>query len=207
MSTRAAAAVRQRGFTLLEIIVAVGIFAVFGVLAFGSLNQLIRQDEALRASAGRLQELQFAVRRMTADLYQAQPRPVRDVLGDALVPAMVSGAGGEFPLEFTHGGWSNTIGGRRSTLQRVAYLIDDITLVRLHWQVLDRTLAAQPIRVALLDGVEQLTIRFMDQAGEWQTEWPPLGATEDPNYAQPRAIEFVLLIEDWGPIRRVVELP
>lgn len=198
---------RARGFTLIEIVIAAAIFAVFGLLAFGSLNRIIAQDEALRASAGRLQELQFAVRRMTGDLYQAQPRPVRDVLGAETVGAMIAGAASEFPLEFTRGGWSNTIGGARSTLQRVAYLIDDDELVRLHWQVLDRTLSSQPVRVVLLEGVRQLNMRFMDDQGQWLTDWPPLGGAGDPAYAQPRAVEFVLELEDWGLIRRVVELP
>lgn len=200
---------RARGFTLIEIIVVAGIFAIFGALAFGSLNRLLQQDGILRASAERLQELQFAVRYMASDLYQAQPRPVRDLLGDSRVPAMVSGATSEFPLEFTRGGWSNTIGARRPTLQRVAYLIDDGSLVRVYWQVLDRTLGSQPVRIALLDGVEQMTIRFMDSTRAWQTDWPPLNAAGDPQaqlYARPLAVEFVLVMEDFGQIRRVVEL-
>ncbi len=200
---------RARGFTLLEVIVVAAIFSIFGLLAFGSLNRLIQQDDILRSSAERLQELQFAVRSMTSDLYQAQPRPVRDLLGEGRIGSMVSGVNSEFPLEFTRGGWSNTIGARRPTLQRVAYLIDDGSLVRVYWQVLDRTLASQPIRVALLDGVEQMTIRFMDSTRNWQTDWPLLAADGDPQaqlYARPLAVEFVLVLEDFGQIRRVVEL-
>lgn len=155
---------RSAGFTLIEVIIVAGIFAVFGALAFGSLNRLLQQDEILRDSAGRLQELQFAVRYLAMDLSQAQPRPVRDLVGEGRVGAMVSGANGEFPLEFTRGGWSNTIGARRPTLQRVAYLIDEDRLVRLYWPVLDRTLSSQPIRIELLEGVEQLNIRFMDSS-------------------------------------------
>ena len=40
---------------------------------------------------------------------------------------------------------------------------------------MDRTLATLPIRTELLDGVTDVEIRFLDAAGEWHLEWPPLG--------------------------------
>lgn len=198
-----------RGFTLLELMVAVAVFAVFSVLAFGGLIGVLRQSESLARSEERLTAVQYTLRRMTTDLHQLHPRPVRDALGTARQPALVAGVRGEFPLEFTRGGWSNTLGSPRGNLQRVAYLNDNGTLVRLHWLVLERTLASQPIRTELLDGVEQMTVRFMDPARQWQTEWPPQQAGGDPAaqlLARPLAVEISLVLEDWGTIQRLVEL-
>jgi general secretion pathway protein J len=189
--------------------VAVGIFALLSALAFGGLTGVVRQNARLVASEQRLTSLQFTMRRLTSDLYQLQPRSVRDALGTARQPALLGGVTGEFPLEFTRGGWSNTLGGPRSNLQRVAYLNDNGTLVRVHWLVLDRTLASQPVRTELMDGVEQMTVRFLDPNRQWQTEWPPLAADGNPvaqQVARPLAVEVALVLEDWGTIRRLVEL-
>jgi general secretion pathway protein J len=199
-----------RGFTLLELMVAVAVFAVFSLLAFGGLTNVIRQSEFMADAEARLTSLQFAIRRITTDLYQLQPRPVRDTLGTAYRPALIAGVQGEFPLEFTRGGWSNTLGGPRGNLQRVAYLNDNGTLVRLHWLVLERTLSSQPVRTELLDGVEQMTVTFLDETQQWQTEWPPLAAGDgqllSAEYARPLAVELSLVLEGWGTIRRVIEL-
>jgi general secretion pathway protein J len=199
---------RSDGFTLLELLVAVAVFAVFGLLAFGGLIRFVRFNESLVAYEERLTQVQYGMRRMTHDLHQLQPRPVRDVLGTP-VPSLMAGAGSEFPVEFTRGGWSNTLGGPRGTLQRVAYLNDNGTLVRLHWLVLDRTPSNQPVRTELMDGVEQMTMRFMDAAGQWQTDWPPVESGDDPAaalLARPRGVEVSVVLEDWGTIRRLVEL-
>ncbi len=198
-----------RGFTLLELMVAVAVFAVFSLLAFGGLTGVIRQNERFIEAEERLTAVQFTMRRLTDDLYQLQPRPIRDILGTARQPALLAGAQGEFPLEFTRGGWSNTLGGPRGSLQRVAYFNDNGTLVRLHWLVLDRTLSNQPVRTEMLDGVEQMIVRFLDSGRQWQTEWPPLQAGGDPlalEVARPLAVEVSLVLEDWGTIRRLVEL-
>ncbi len=199
------------GFTLVELLAAVAVFAVFSVLAIGSLVGVAQGNARLEAAEDELRQLQYAMRRLTDDLYQLQPRPVRDLLGDSVAPALLAGARGEFPLELTRGGWSNTIGSPRGTDQRVAWFVDDRTLARLHWLVVDRTLNSQPVRVDVLEGVEQMTVRFMDASREWQTEWPPAslgpGAnTLDASSARPLAVEIVLVVDGWGTLRRVVEL-
>jgi general secretion pathway protein J len=133
---------------------------------------------------------------------------VRDRIGDTHQPALVAGARSEFPVELTRGGWSNPLGAPRATLQRVAYMIEDDHLVRLQWNVLDRTQANEPLRWDLLTGVSAMTIRFMDPTREWHTEWPPEGMDDLLRLRlQPIAAEITIELEDWGQIVRLVEVP
>lgn len=199
---------RARGFTLVELLVAVAVFAVFAVLAYGGLSTVIRQREISDRAMARLAEVQRAIRTMSTDLAQINPRPVRDIIGDAQLPALVAGTRAPFPVELTRGGWSNAIGSPRSTLQRIAYLIEEDKLVRLQWTVLDRTQASQPLRWELLDNVEAMTIRFLDPTRQWHTEWPPEGIDELSRLRlQPIGAEITIELGDWGVVTRLVEIP
>ena len=164
---------RSGGFTLIEIMVAVAIFAVMSMLAWGALGQTLTNAEMLTDRMHRLQAIQRTMRYLSSDLMQSSPRPVRDELGDALLPAVFSSLSGSFALELTHGGWGNPAGLPRSTLQRAAYRIEEDELIRYYWTVLDRTYANEPVATVVLDNVESLLFRFYDDSGEVSAVWPP----------------------------------
>ena len=68
--------------------------------------------------------------------------------------------------------------------------------MRLHWPVMDRTLSTPPVRTELLDGVDNVEVRFLDSAGEWQLDWPPLQMNGPQRLvARPRAVEFAIELE------------
>lgn len=206
-----------RGFTLLEILVAMAIFAVVSVLAYGGLASISRQFEVTSNAQARLQEIRRGVALIERDLMQFVNRPVRDAFQGELLPPLRGGVDVDIPLELTRAGWRNPTGMPRPTLQRVAWQRIDDRLERLHWIVLDRAQDAQPVRLEVLDGVTGFELRFLDASGEWQEQWPPLdgGLMADAENARrgfdtwiaPIGIEFVLELEDAGRIRRLIELP
>lgn len=198
---------RASGFTLIEVLVALAIFAVLSTLAYAVLGQTLDSVEFLNDRMDRLQAIQRTVRLLSDDLQQLSPRPIRDELGDGIGPALDTDVQSGFAIELTHGGWSNPIALPRGTLQRSAYRIEDDALLRYHWNVLDRTLANEPVSVTLVDGVESILFRFMQADGEWTEQWPPanrpglLGSRQ-----RPRAVEFVLTLRAEGEIRRLLEI-
>jgi len=94
-----------RGFTLIELMVAVFVAAIVLSMGYGAVNQALESREALDARAERLQAVQTTIRLMTQDFTQLVPRPVRQPLGDGWLPALLSG---------TNTG--STLGGTTSTL-------------------------------------------------------------------------------------------
>ena len=220
----------QRGFTLVELLVALFIAAVMLAIGYGAIRQALASHEALKDSQAHLLELQNAVRVMEQDFVQLAPRPVRQPIGDepaqpalagstvgaqaALSSAATTTTTGALPLvAFTRAGWANPRGLQRTGLQRVAYFLENGTLRREHWNVLDPTLASTTTRRDLLTHVKAVTIRYMDVNHQWQDQWPPAtnttlisGAAELSLRQRPLAVEITLDTEDWGKVVRIVEI-
>ena len=199
---------RHHGFTLMELLVAIAIFAILGSLAMSGYTELQRQSEYAEQRLERVREVQRAVQAIALDLEQIEPRPVREPLGDTRLPAVLAGESIEYGLQFTRAGWSNTAGLPRPTLQRVGYRLDGDGLWRDHWPVLDRTLAVEPVRVKLLGNVRDVRFRYLDANREWVERWP-IGEPGSPEVERirPAGIEVIIDLEDWGEIRRVIEVP
>jgi general secretion pathway protein J len=196
----------QSGFTLIEVLVAMAIFGVLSTLAYMTLGQTLSNSDMLTERMNRLQSIQRTMSYLSTELLQAAPRSVRGDLGGSL-PALISDFGAEFALQLTHNGWPNSAGVPRSTQQRSAYRIEDDELVRYHWNVLDRTVNNLPVATVMLDNIESLTFRFLQQNGEWVEQWPPTGSqSSTATNLLPRAVTIVLVLPDEGELTRVVEV-
>jgi len=196
----------QSGFTLIEVLVAMAVFAVLSALAYMTLGQTLSNSEMLTERMDRLQAVQRTMSLLSMELLQAAPRSIRGDLGDTQ-PALISDFGAAFALQLTHNGWPNSAGVPRSTQQRTAYRIEDDELIRYHWNVLDRTANNIAVATVLLDNIESLTFRFLQQNGEWTEQWPPTsGQPSSDTNLLPRAVTIVLVLPDEGELTRVVEV-
>lgn len=197
------------GFTLVEVLVAIFVFAIVSAIAMGGYNQLVKQSDIVDRGAARTRAVQSTMQRLNLDFTSLEPRPVRQPLGDGMLPALRTGekGGGDSLVEFTHSGWSNPAGVPRSTLQRVAYRLEDKKLIREYWLALDRTMSSEPESAVLVEGVKDLKLRFMDANRSWHEQWPPLGySSADAPWLRPIAVEVTLELEDWGELKRLIEV-
>jgi general secretion pathway protein J len=195
------------GFTLIEVLVAMAVFGVLTILAYMALGQTLANAEMLTERMDRLQAIQRTMRYLSNDLSAASPRPVRDELGSNYLPAVMVSAANDFALAVTHGSWSNPAGLPRSTQQRSVYLLEDGKLIRVYYAVLDATYSNNAISTEILDGVESLEFRLIQDNGEATNQWPPTGAAGPQGESmRPRAVEIILTLEGEGEIRRIIEV-
>jgi general secretion pathway protein J len=208
-----------RGFTLLELLVAIGVFALFSTMAYGGLMQILESRDRVDVERTYWTGLARAFLRIEDDLLHARERSVRSVSGTPL-PALQgqptdTRAVADPPLEFTRGGVITLSEGARSDLQRVAYKFEDGRLWRLTWPVLDRAPTTKPQETVLLEDVEDFQARFfggVPVAGAQaaapvaaappsaQATWPPTGGSLT---VLPQAVELTIKLRGRGELRRV----
>lgn len=188
------------GFTLLELIVVLAIFAVLSVMAYGGLASVLTARAQVAQALERTAALQKGYLRLRNDFQQLRARPARDSYGESQ-PALVLQP--DDSVEFTRSGWRNPLAQPRSALERVAYRLDEERLLRVSWRVLDRAQDSEPAELVVLDRVEEARWRFLDAKLEWQDRWPTQAATvagaADPG--PPQAVELTLQLKDLGEVR------
>ncbi|MBV8909734.1 MAG: type II secretion system minor pseudopilin GspJ [Gammaproteobacteria bacterium] len=220
---------RARGFTLIELVVALFIAAIMFAMGYGAINQALNGRSAIKEQQAQLLELQTAVIVLEQDFIQLAPRPVRQAVGDEPAQPALQGAapGAQLGVQslsatqsgtppivaLTRAGWANPAGLQRPGLQRVAYFLENDTLRRESWNVLDPTLASVTVKRALLKHVKSFTLRYLDVNHTWQDQWPPLTSTvlvgpamEMTLRERPLAVEITIDSEDWGKIVRILEI-
>lgn len=214
---------RHHGLTLIELLIALAIFAVMATSMFIAFDNVQKSKEVTDRVSARLKEYQTAFNRIAQDMQQIYPRPIRDEFGD-VQHALRYREGSE--LVFTRAGWSRSrffSKHARSELQRVAYYLEDGKLMRAYWRTLDRPPQDQPVRTVLLENVSELSFKFLyanikdtqDPINGMHTEWPPVqlqsttqAGTEMKFYPPreylilPNAIEITLVTDDLGEIYR-----
>lgn len=195
----------ERGFTLLELLVAIAILSLVAVGSYQLLFGTIATRDNALARERALRDLQRAGMLLQRDLVQVVPRPVRDEFGDAQ-PAFLTPR--ENSMEFTRLGWRNPLQQPRSELVRVRWQVLDGRLVREHWPVLDRARSSTPVQTVLLQEVSDFRV-MVRSGGNWVPAWPPLGDGQRKPAQQPlpEAVEVTFTLQPWGEVRRVILLP
>lgn len=193
-----------RGFTLIEILVAMAIFSLIGLASTALLTTVIDDDKASTERFAELEKLQRAMLTIERDLLQAVPRAVR-INGEINQIVMRGGEdelGGQADsIGFVHAGWHNPqLMLPRSTLQLVGYRVEENKLLRLYGNYLDNIIGYEPKSKVLLEGVTDFQVEFLiatqndnDLQG-WQEAY--LGSV------LPRAVAITLTTEVFGEIRR-----
>ncbi len=198
-----AAIKRSAGFTLIEVMIALAIFAIVSSLAYSGLQSVVNSKVRTEAALERLQQLQMTMLTLSSDMQQLSSREGHDSLGGRLAALTTQDA--NLIVDFTRSGWRNPANQVRSTLQRVAYRIDDESLIRVHWPQVDRADDDMRIERVLITNIESLELRFLDDKNQWRTNWPSANASASGNTAEPPgAIEITLKMNDWGEIKRII---
>ena len=198
---------KAEGFTLLELVVAMAIFAIMSAIAYSGLNNVLIARQQTDVHSEQLHQLQLAMTWFARDIEQIVDRGVRSEYGDAMSPVVGNDFEG-YLLELTRGGWRNPANQPRSHLQRVAYSVRDEQLERAYWRVLDRAEDSKAFENVMLDGVKEVEIRYLRANDEWSTSWPPEStAVGNANPARiPQAIEVNVDTKHFRKITRLLRV-
>ena len=199
--------VKQNGFTLFELLVAVSVFAIASAMAYSGLMQVMNARKHTGDAEARLTEIQLTFLYLERDLQHIVKRPIRnsfgsvegEIMGDELA---------DYRLALTRTGWRVPEYIQRSNLQRVGYLLEDEKLYRISWAVLDQAQDSQPKRMQILDQVENVEIRFLGADNQWGNSWNSLDSPlQQPQQPQPkgipRAVAIKITLKDQGEINRM----
>ena len=195
----------NRGFTLLEILIAMAIFTLIGLASTGVMTSVIDSNELSEHRFEKLQALQRAMITIERDLLQIVPRAIR--LEYELNEVVISGGNNNFDSEFyglgfVRAGWQNPqLMLHRSTLQAVAYRVMEGRLERLYGNYVDNVAGYEPKVRVLMDDILDFQVRFLfdstkdaDDLDSWQ---------ESANSNKlPAAVSIIITSEVFGEIRR-----
>jgi general secretion pathway protein J len=191
----------NRGFTLVEALVAIAILALVALLAWRATAAMTDAEERLSVESTRWQRLDALLARFEADLREAIPRPVRH--GVQVEPAWLAApddSAGNTSLTFTRAG-PDALDEPGSGGQRVGYRLRDGRIEVLYWQRLDNPPTATPASYALVDGVARFRVLQLTADDRWTDRWPLPGATPIP-----RGVRIEIGLADGSVIERWLAL-
>jgi general secretion pathway protein J len=211
---------RSRGFTLLELLVAIAVLAVVGALGYRGLNSVLEAEARLQAESRRWSDIALLFSQLSEDLTMAVGRTTRDatdLTGPALVltastgtvvdagSAMASSgatvAGTEAQLVVTRLGIGEGTA-PQSAPRRVGYRLRDGALEYLVWPDLDVAPGTTPAAYELLRRGRSEVAKALDVDGRWTPVWP----ANRPASALPHAVSVRVTLVDGGEITRIVPL-
>lgn len=186
----------RAGFSLIEMLVALALFALIGAAGAAVLVAGADNREVMGAANARLARLQRLEAVLRADLGQAADRTVREADGRARPHAFVGGAGDGVLFDFVRRGRINPAGEARASLERLEYRLADGRLERRAYPHPDGSRPGEPL--VLHDGVRQARVRFLSR-GQDGAGW--VGAAGRP---LPDAVRLELDLDDFGPVTLTV---
>lgn len=199
---------QQRGFTLLEVLIAITVTGLIGVGTYQLFNSTLRTQSVMEEKGVKLERMQRAMTFISRDLQQVVPRPTRNGYGDR--EYAFSNRNTLYLLEMTRLGWRNPMLAPRSELQRVTYELIEGKLYRNYYPVLDRAQETEFVSQELLDDVEEVSIQFLDEKNQWHDDWPLEGmfgeGAEGLYTALPKAVRIELVHKTFGTVFRLYDL-
>ena len=195
----------ERAFTLVELLVALAIFALISAFAYRGLAVLMDSRAHLERDSRKWRDLALFVGRFERDVQATLDRPAVGPSGTPQAPISslldIGGATTTTGLAVTRSGaslYANALAGP----QRVGYRLAEGRVERLAWTAVDAAPRASVAATPVLEDVRALSFRFLDRSLEWRRDWA-LPATQ----GTPLAVEMTVEMAGGERIVRLVEVP
>lgn len=185
----------MRGFTLVELLVAIAILALISAMALRGLESVISTRERIGDEAKKWRDVGLFFARFEADLSALEHRPGTDASG-LVQPEFVAkgGLSGQYDanLIFTRAS--------RDGSSRIGYRFLQGRMEEVVWNHVDEAQGASPRIYPLLDHVSGFALRYLSINNVWVPYWP-LQAQP-----RPKAVEATLILDSGEKIVRIFAL-
>lgn len=196
---------RRHGFTLVEMLVGILVFAIMAGISYRALNQIVTTQQRLEANNKKWRALALLFTRLQQDMMNVANRSIRDgqdlpeqpFLGKAAISGPL-----DAQLIFTRLGFAGQTG-KLADAQRVGYRFANHKLELLIWPSLDQAPRSAPAKYELLADLNAFDIRYLGKDGAWHDQWPLPGV----DMVHPRAVSVHLALSDGSQYQRLFRLP
>jgi general secretion pathway protein J len=197
----------QRGFTLVELLLALAMTALIGASAYAALEGVSRSRQAFAEKAAQLAQLQRFLSVMSSDIRQASGVQNRAANGE-LESVLVVNEASDTVLLLNRRGWHNPLAIKRSEMQRVYYRFDGQQVYRGYWEAFDRVDDAQTRERPMLDNVVRIGVRALPASNvtDIERQWLPVWPEGEGSTSLPAALEITLELKTMGELKRIYEL-
>ena len=190
---------KQAGFTLVELLIALVIVAIISVMAAMGLHQLINIDTKLRKVNQNVKQLNLTMWRFEHDITQLQMRRVLDNSGDPEAFITINNN----DLRFTTAVMPANLAQNGATdFSRVEYKLVGNQLERITYPVVDRVAATKHYTEILLNNVNSVYWKFLDSQHQWQSSWAVSGV----GAKRPLAVQMNINLSNGMNIQRYILL-
>lgn len=185
----------RRGFTLVELLVALLILALLAVLSLRGLGAVLDTREQVGAETDKWRRVAALCARFEHDVQLASPRGTRTATGAA--PAWIGRSATQAGARLELSRFAATEG--VDPPRRIGYALNDARQVEVWiWPGLDLAPGQVPARHVVLRDVATLDLHYLDAAGAWREAWPAVGEADIP-----RAVRLRLVLGSGEEVVRV----
>ena len=199
---------KQQGFTLIEVIIALAIFATISILAYKGIDQLLKTKGRIDEEDQRWQQLMVFFDRFEADVRHHINHPVRN-WEDQLEPAWFGKptfrGEEDAQLSLSRLGEADQTGFLMDS-RRVGYRFKEGVIETVLWPALDMAPASKVEVFKLVDHVADFSIAYLNPNGQWSSVWPVNPVTTDPISYYPRAVSLSITLQSGESISRIFSL-
>lgn len=189
------AKIRQHGFTLIEILIALAIFAIMATITSVTLSNIFRTRDQVQTHANHLADLQFGYHLLAQDLshsvalpmYNFNNRPLGSFLGELK----------QFTLSRDHF-FAADKAELSGQIQRIRYVFSDQQLFR---QLLDKhnKIINQTV---LLKNIDSLKLSYLQKKKYWREKWQDWR-----NNSLPSAVLIKIKFKQLGRLELLFRIP
>ena len=195
----------RRGFTLIEVLIALSIFAILATITASTLYYAFNNRARVNEQVEQLSKLQLAISIIQQDTTLVIERGVR---GNEMHP-FAAFIGLPKYIEFTRDGVINPNSiEQRSELKRIAYVCENNQLLHRTWPGLDVLDRANYEDKILLNNVKDCHFNYLNQSLQTLSEWREQAVTQNQQREPiPKAIQVNLTFKEWGEMNMLFIIP